>query len=137
MGQVVDLPTSGKLENAKFKDMKEDESYLRNPQYYAPGSSKRDDGTGSYSFRSGPPITSQERGGSGQEYEPAEFKAITAPPVLSLAPGRIVELEDGDALGGDGGRDAPGAPGGTGSAPSGGNDPAPVPSRWRHSHRRG
>ena len=103
-GQVVDLPTYGKLED----DIKKDEDIpIESSWADESGSSKRDDTTGSYGFGSGPPITKQERDGAGQEYKPADFKSITAPPVLSLAPSRIVELEDGDALGGDGGGGAP------------------------------
>ncbi|KAK0747030.1 hypothetical protein B0T18DRAFT_391369 [Schizothecium vesticola] len=129
--QIVGLPASGKLEDAKFKDPKKyDDTPLNVHSYWEDdgGSCKRDDGTGNYGFGSGPPITKQERGGAVQEYKPAKFKAITAPPVFSPAAGRIVELEDGDALGEDGGGGAPGAPGGSGagSAPGGGNGPAPV-----------
>lgn len=66
--------------------------------------------------------------GLARSTSPRSLRLLLPLQSFSPAAGRIVKLEDGDALGGDGGGGAPRAPGGSeaGSGPGVGNGPAPV-----------
>lgn len=60
-GQVVDLPPSGKLEDAKFKDTNKEDRIPLDRGF----KSKHDHGSGRYGFGSGPPVSEQAHGGMG------------------------------------------------------------------------
>lgn len=119
-GQVVDLPASGKLEDAVFKEIQKEDKIPLDRGF----KSKHDYDSGRYGFGSGPPITEQERGGNEQPYKPAEMGRITYGKAPGPPTGRVEELDDdGGAPGGSGGWGAPGAPGGSGGGSGGGNGP--------------
>lgn len=119
-GQVVDLPASGKLEDAKFEDTKKEDTTPPDDGFR----SKHDHGTGKYGFGSGPPVSEQEGGRYEQPYKPADMGRIDYGKAPGPPAGRVEELDDdGGAPGGSGGWGAPGGPGGSGGGSGGGNGP--------------
>lgn len=119
-GQVDDLPASDKLEDAKFKDTKKEDTTPPDDGFR----SKHDHGTGRYAFGSGPPVSEQEGGRYEQPYKPADMGRIDYGKAPGPPAGRVEELDDdGGAPGGSGGWGAPGGPGGSGGGSGGGNGP--------------